>query len=287
LTFLLLSIICSTAIALLFKVFAIRKLDIFQVIISNYYCAAACGLLLQKNYTLATITESSWLWVALILGVLFISGFYSMGMTVKHFGVSLGMMSSKMSIIISVTAALFLFSDVLTVWKIVGIILILVSIYMVSRRDEVKDAPFKFLLFPIYLWLASGCIEILLKMAENTYLPSVEINIFNSSIFATAGTIGSIVFVGLLSLKKITFSLKSWLAGIGLGVVNYFSIFYTLKTLELPEFPASIFYPINNVAVICLSILLAWLLLSEKLSKLNVSGILLAIIGICIISFYG
>jgi len=285
--FLLLSILCSTAIALLFKVFANRDLDIFQVIISNYYCAAILGIVLQENYSLSSISDSPWLWVAIVLGVLFISGFYSMGMTVKHYGVSLGMMTSKMSIVISVTMAVFLFSEDITLWKILGSLLILISIFLVSKRDEVKDAPVHFLFFPIYLWLASGCIEILLKLAESNLLPSDEINIFNSSIFGTAGFIGSLVFLGLLFLKKISFSGYSWLAGIGLGIVNYFSIFYTLKTLELPAFPASIFYPINNVAVICLSILLAWFLLSEKLSKLNVAGILLAIIGIVIISING
>jgi uncharacterized membrane protein len=73
------------------------------------------------------------------------------------------------------------------------------------------------------------------------------------------------------------------IAGIVLGIPNFGSIYFILKMLE-QGWEGSVFFPINNVGVILLSTAVALIIFKEQLSRLNIIGIVLAILGIVLIS---
>ena len=75
--YLLLSIVCSTAIFLLFKVFGKLQLNTFQAIVANYFVAAVFGLLLcpDPGLIIESISEP-WVPLGYGLGLLFIFIFY-------------------------------------------------------------------------------------------------------------------------------------------------------------------------------------------------------------------
>jgi drug/metabolite transporter (DMT)-like permease len=71
------------------------------------------------------------------------------------------------------------------------------------------------------------------------------------------------------------------IAGIVLGVPNYFSIYFVLDSLE--KLGGIIVFPILNIGVVLLSSILSYLFYKEYLSKLNWIGIGLACISILLI----
>ena len=165
------------------------------------------------------------------------------------------------------------------------------------------------LFLPVYVFLGCGIAECLLQYAKMSILGSQDGIRFTIFLFGTAGTIGIIVLLvtsclkswqslpsegvqGVDSLTNSTpfapskggqSSLKNIIAGIALGVPNYFSVHFLLEVLG-SGMEGSVAFPINNISIIVLSALLAWLIFSEKLSKINVAGIVLAVVSIVLIA---
>ena len=78
---------------------------------------------------------------------------------------------------------------------------------------------------------------------------------------------------------------KSIFWGIGLGVPNYFTLYFFIKSLKSKVFESSEVFPIVNMGIIILSALGGIILFREKLSFSNWTGIALAILSIGLISF--
>jgi len=132
--------------------------------------------------------------------------------------------------------------------------------------------------------LGSGIIDSILKYIEITFMkPELEATI-SASIFCTALLVG-IGFLVYDYVKNGTrFEFKSILAGIVLGVPNYFSIIFIFKALAAND-EASFVYPVNHVGTILLSTMLGLLLFKERLQVRNWLGILLAVAAISLIAF--
>jgi uncharacterized membrane protein len=80
------------------------------------------------------------------------------------------------------------------------------------------------------------------------------------------------------------FTRKNIIAGIFLGIPNYFSIYFLFKALNFYLNNSAAVFPINNVGIVVASTLFAVLIFSEKLNRKNVIGFVLAIISIILMS---
>jgi len=282
---LLLSVLSSTIILLIFKLFNRFEIQTFQAIVVNYIVCVICGIALHKQVPTLDIFQTPWFPVAVILGCLFIVGFFMAGKTVQYFGVSVGAVVSKMSIAISVTAAFLLFNETVTTLKIIGILLALTAILLVCKRTDIIHFDKRYLLFPVSIFIIGGVNEVLLNYASVNFLAEQEVNLFNISLFGIAACIGIIVVSFLMLTKQIKYNLRDVVAGIFLGIPNYFSIYFLIKALKIDWLGSASIYPIVNVSVISLAALLAWIFLQEKISKINFAGICVAIFAIVLITF--
>ena len=296
--FLLLSILSSTVLVMIFKFFPKFGIDTFQAIVANYFVCVICGTLVLGRFPFSAETLSEpWLPYASLLGIFFISGFYAVAMTVLFFGLTVASVLQKMTLVISVPYAIIAFSEPATTPKIIGIILALGAVILSnwpSKKEVIEPAveqikqqkPSNFLIwfFPIYAFLASGAIECGIQFVEGTILTanSDAAAEFSSGIFASAGILGTLTIVYLLITKKTKLSAKNLLAGVALGIPNYFSIFFLIKSFGWWD--KSIVLPINNIAIVGVSALLGVLLFNEKLSKINWIGVGLATFAILLIS---
>ena len=84
--------------------------------------------------------------------------------------------------------------------------------------------------------------------------------------------------------SKQSFGLKNIIAGIILGVPNYYSIIFLIKALQVDGFESSTLFTINNVGIVVCSTLLGLLIFKEKFSTKNKIGIFLALLGIILVS---
>jgi drug/metabolite transporter (DMT)-like permease len=283
---LVLSILSSSVLLVIFKYFDKFKVQTFQAITINYLVAAALGFLMTPvSLHPYQIIAKPWALSALIIGSSFIGVFYLMALSSQKVGVAVSSVANKMSLVIPVTAGFILYNESLAGLKILGILLAIIAVTLVTiRKSDGVKLEKKYLFLPILIFLGSGYLDTFLKYVQTVQLSEGEIEVFSASLFVIAATIGSLILLGKRIFKGDTVEKKSIVAGLALGIPNYFSIHFLLKALNLPNLESTVVFPINNTGIVLVSTFLAILLFSERLSKLNWIGISLAVVSIALIA---
>ena len=210
-TALLLSILSSTLIFVVFKLFSRFKVNTLQAIVVNYFVACGTGLLLYDGeIVLQKIPEYPWFLYALALGSLFIGIFNLMAWTTQRSGLSVVSVATKMSVVVPILFGLLYYGESLGAIKLVGILLALVAVYLASVKTK-SGLPIdrKNILYPAMVFLGSGVIDTSIKYLENTYVENNEVPLFSSTVFFSAAVIGiSILFIqkirGVFTIQKPT-----------------------------------------------------------------------------------
>lgn len=282
--YLLLSILASTALFTIFKLFEHYKIDTLQAIVVNYITACLCGLLnYQATISTSEIINSQWFFGAILLGFLFIAVFNLMALTAQRNGISVASVAGKMSVVIPVIFGLYAYNESLGFQKVFGIIIALVAVYLTAVKN--KSLPIRHgLLLPFLLFLGSGIIDASIKYLETTYVSKNGIPLFSASIFGCAATIGILILVYKAINNSFKFGIKNVIGGSILGVINYYSIFYLLKALQFEGLESSTIFTVNNVAIVMVSTLVGLFLFKESISKKNWIGICLAIVSILLVT---
>jgi drug/metabolite transporter (DMT)-like permease len=284
LIFLFLSILFSTGLFVIFKYFGVYKIDVLKAIFVNYIVAFSMGFLLaERQIPISEIPLEPWFMGALFLGALFVSIFFVMAMTAQKNGVSVTSIAGKMSVVVPVIFGVILYNESVTFLKLVGIIIALVAVYLSSVKEQ-KSEKNGALLLPILLFIGSGTIDTLLKYIQENYVADEDVSIFSGSLFGIAAIFAFFILVIKTVKKRTAFGLKNILAGIILGVPNYYSIIFLIKALQNKNFESSTLFTINNVAIVVVSTLVGLLFFKEKFSTKNKIGVVMAILGIVLVT---
>jgi drug/metabolite transporter (DMT)-like permease len=281
LIYLLLSILSSTAIFVLFKLFNKYKIDTLQAIVVNYVTAFICGALLYDGQIIPSeIVKTDWLIAAIGLGFLFITIFNIMALTAQKNGLSVASVASKMSVIIPIVFGIYIYNESAGIQKIIGIALALIAVYLTSVKPKGNARAKQSFYLPVLLFIGSGIID----TSVNHFAPENKTPLFLAIIFGIAGIIG-FIFLGYKSIKlKQQFKIKSVPFGITLGIVNYCSMFFLLKALRVDGFESSSVFTINNVVIVTISTFIGLLLFKERISTKNWIGILISIVSIILVT---
>lgn len=280
--YLLLSILASTIIFVVFKLFSHYKINTLHAIVVNYFVACISGLIAYSGkIVVSEIPEYEWFYFTLGLGALFIIVFNLMAITTQKSGLSVVSVATKMSLIIPIIFGLAYYKESLGPFKIAGIILALTAVYLASikAKDGIAIQP-KNLIFPALVFLGSGIIDTSLKFLEDSYVAANAVPLFSSTIFSAAAVIGILVLCVQAIQGKFKFQFKNIIGGIVLGVPNYFSIYFLVKALRSDLLESSGVFTINNVAIVLLSTLIGIVAFKEKLILKNWIGIALAVVSI-------
>lgn len=283
--YLLLSILFATSLFVIFKYFDIYKIDTLKAIVVNYLVAFSFGFALSEiTFSVSEIPQKSWFVGAIVLGVLFVSIFFVMANTAQKNGVSVASVAGKMSVVIPVFFGVLLYNESVTFLKIVGILIALAAVYLASVKDKKLDSPKANLMYPVLLFLGSGAIDTILKYVQVNFVPRNEVSLFSGSLFGFAAFFGLIILAIKTIQKREPFETKNIIAGIVLGIPNYFSIIFLIKALQTEGFESSTLFTINNVAVVIVSTLVGLFLFKEHFSTKNKIGVCMAIIGIILVT---
>jgi len=226
--------------------------------------------------------------IALFMGFLFVTGFYSASLTSQLMGVSVTSVASKMSLVIPVLFSLFFMkieSKDFSVLNYTGMILAVFSIYMASIRKRTnKEKRIKggyFLLLPFAVFIIGGAIDTLINLSNHKFLTPENQDAFPIILFAFAAATGIVIL--LFQWKKL--ELKNVIAGICLGIPNFFALFFTFKALSVFQNNGAVFFPIYNVGIILASTIAAMIIFREKLSKINYLGLGLSVFALYLLSY--
>ncbi len=285
------SIILSSYLTLAFKVCERYHINLFQAILFNYFTCVVTGSLVNgaSPFTAANL-QSNWAPWAFLMGSMFIILLNIIGFTAQKLGVAPVSVANKLSLVIPFLFSIYLYHEPVTALKITGIVVALAAVVLVcypARKTGLQPTPQSklLLLLPVVLFLGSGLLDTLIKYTEQRFLNSTNSNAFLIFGFATAGCIGLVILLLQLLTRRLQFQPKAVLAGIIIGIPNYFSIWCLVRVLKDNAANSSAIIPINNMGIVLFSSVTAWLLFKEKLSAVNWLGIALALGAIALIAF--
>ncbi|NCX96692.1 MAG: EamA/RhaT family transporter [Chitinophagia bacterium] len=283
--YIVITILFNVVISILFKLFSGWKIDTFQAIVVNYSVCVATGICyLGKNPFTSSILHQSWFPWGVLMGMCFISIFNVIARCTAENGITVTTIANKVSLIIPVVFAVLLYHDSLPVLKIAGIALAIPAVWLTTHSAD-ANTNLKSPLIPLLLFVGSGLLDSLVNYVQRSYLQESSEAVYTILCFSVAGIVGLLVLLIRLITKKTTFALKNLLAGIALGIPNFFSIYFLIKSLGTKVLQSSALIPIINVGILVSSTVAAMLLFKESANYKRLIGIGMAIIAILLIAF--
>jgi len=291
--YLLLCILSNLLIFIAFRIYPRLKIHTIQAIVMNYLFCVITGVLFYSS-TLSLYIQRldrfpSWGYLAIFLSFAFILTFTLMARTTQLLGITVATIASKLSLVIPVSFSLLLFSSGLTGFTLpnyAGLGLALVAIVLASlqpKDDKVKDiwSKGRALLLPLSVFLLGGMLDTLINWANLAHLQPGEDAVFVTGIFILTFLWGMIWLIK----KGEKFQSKSLIGGLMLGVPNFFSMIFLLKSLEAFDNNGALIYPLINIGIILGGALISITIFRDRLLPINYLGVFLALVSLILISW--
>lgn len=289
---LLLTVLFTSWLLLAFRVFDHYKINQLQAIILNYFVCSITGFFFYHNYEKIIEIRSfdTWILFSLITGSCFLPTFYLMAYTVKHISVTVSTIASKISLIIPVTVSILYLNSAssFSVLNMIGLLLGLGAICMTSIRNKTEtETPivtsrFRYFL-PILVFLGGGLVDVLVNISNYKFLPADKSTLFPFFAFSAAAFAGFMILSYRIIFLKERLRWRNLVGGIILGVPNYLSIYFLLRTLREFDNNGALIFPVLNIGVILVNSLIAIVFLKEKMNKANYIGLFLALLSLALI----
>ena len=282
--YLLISILASVSVSVLLKIARQKQIGLAQAIGVNYAVATLLtAALLEPNFANWQQTLLPHAWLFGLLGVLLPSVFVIMGKAVQHAGIVKSDAAQRLSLFLPVLAAFALFGETLTPHRAVGLLLAFAALacLLIKPQGNLKagsgNAKTQIACL-LGVWLGYGVIDILFKQLSKTAGTGSNLLVM----FALAG----VLMAAYLVVQKARWTRASIIGGIVLGSLNFVNILFYLKAHRAFSGNPTLVFAGMNMGVIALGTLVGAGVFKEKLSVLNIAGVLLALAAVgCL--FYG
>lgn len=288
--FLIASIILTAWLTIAFKIVGRLGINNLQAIVFNYTVCVITGTFVNGSFPVnSSLVKEPWLPWALVMGCGFISLFNLAAYTVQKIGVAAATVAYKLSMVIPFVFSIYLYNEDATILKIAGVVVALLAVWLTTRPAEKGKNEHKVSwmvwAMPLLLFVGSGLLDAMIKYVEQAFINPGNQDAYLITAFCVAATVGWLILLYLFSTGKQKFSAKALVAGICIGVPNYFSIWCLLGALKGYSGNSSAIIPINNMGIVLFTALVAWLIFKEKLSAANWLGIALSLGAIALIAY--
>lgn len=277
------SVCCSIIVAVLIKLARKKDVNVQQLVLWNYPSTVLLTYFLLKpqlkGLSFAALPFQFYFPLIVLLPSLFIF----IALAIKYSGIVKTDVAQRMSLFIPLIASFVLFNETLHFSTGIGILVGLVAVICSISWKTTNNTSSKSFSYPLIVFLGMGIIDILFKqIAQHTEVP------YTTSMFIVF--LGSMLFAFILLIsrlflhrEKLDYYAIIW--GIILGIFNFANIFFYMKAHRaLPDNP-SIVFTTMNIGVIVVGTIVGIILFKEKLSRINLIGLFLAIVSIFIITY--
>lgn len=260
--FLLLTILCSTSIALILKYSDTRKDEPIVLLAGNYLTASLIALVLLIFSESAKFSIETLLF-GIGLGLLFVLSFFAFAKAISYAGTGLATTSSRLSVIIPILLSIIMYNELPNKFHLIGFLFTLVTFvffyFSVKGNHKEGTGVLKYL-FLIAVFVGIGLNDFSMKIFKS-WRSVQEQPFFVLFIFLSAFVYSSAYII----FKKIKVIPNTAIWGVILGTPNVFSTIFLLGALSL--LPAILVYPTINVGIIVFTTLLAFIIWKEKLNR--------------------
>lgn len=275
-TDLILTILCSTSIALILKINANNKGSSIQLLAGNYFSASVIGLLLLfKNDTNSYNVEL--IPLGLFLSFLFVGSIFAFSKSVLLSGAALSTVSSRLSVLVPILFSILIYNELPNIFQTFGLLFtvgtIILFYYSIKNPQDHIPQKEKFL-YLLGVLVGIGTADFFMKVFQENW-PQSDKPWFLLWIFLFSFIITLIIS----QREKRKPDKNALLLGMIMGIPNIYSSYFLIGALK--NFPAVFVYPFVNMSIIILTSFIVKYFWDEKwniFSKIALAAGVLAII---------
>jgi len=271
-------VICSVTVGVIFKISRTYKIPSAQIVAFNYvFALALCYFIFAPDLT---VLDNSSPWEILIpLGILLPVVFLFLAVSIKHMGIVKTDVAQRLSLIISILGAWLFFSEQFSGLKLTALLFGFPAIVLIL--DKPADNKENKWIYPALVLLGFGLIDLLFKqIALTSTLP------FTTSLLVlfSISLVIMVLFNGYEMLfQRIKIDFKSIIFGGLVGIFNFGNILFYLKAHKaFSQNPSTVFAGMN-MGVIVIGTLVGIFVFKEKVTRLNIAGLFLALMAVVFI----
>jgi drug/metabolite transporter (DMT)-like permease len=274
---------CSVVISILLKLAKTKGFDALQMIVWNYASASVlCFLWFKPNLQHISIVNTPW-WLIIALGMLLPSIFLCLAKSLQYAGIIKTEIAQRLSVVLSLLAAFFIFQEQFNSLKIIGIGLGISAVLSIlfSHQTSAQEQSFsnQGLLYLALVWSGYALIDVLLKYTTGL---GVQFAVALNLMFICAFIL-SLAYIAIT--RKTVGSSQNILAGLGLGILNFANIaLYVKAHMLLKDTPAIVFAGMN-ILVVVLGALSGLILFKEKLKPATAFGLALGLASVICLAY--
>ncbi len=275
------TVLSSTSIFVVFRLAKNYSCNLLHLITLNYLVATFFGFSVLLNFDFSILFNSKpWLFTGIILGTLFIAMFFLIGQSSQKAGITITTMANKVSLIFPVLFSMLWFHEKLTVTKYFAFFLAFLAIYLSLYKKDIKKTNPLFIFLPVIIFLGSGITDSLIKFVQAVKISAEETAHFSAFVFLTACILALLISI----FNRRTFNQKVYpptlILGLVLGLVNFGSLYFLIYALNKSNMSSSVVFAAINISIVILSAIIGITFFREKLSKLNIVGVFVAILSL-------
>lgn len=284
---LVISILSSSVLFFIFRLFPKYGVDTAQAIIVNYFTAFICGCLVNQSVpSVGSLVEAGLLPYLLLAGFLFISLFIGMGISSYKNGMGTTSVAVKMSMALSMIFFIIAYREPVTGLKIAGFVLAFSGIFLITFEKAIDKQRSGALAVLAFLFVGSAGLDIVLNYVETSVLNGFPDSIFTAFGFLSAGLMGCLWMATEYLRKKRTFSWRNVIGGIVLGIPNYFSIYLLMRSYHSTGWENTTTLAVTGIAIVSLAALFGMLIFKESAKWQKLLGLASAITAILLLSVW-
>ena len=278
--FLILSILCSVIVGVIFKISRKYEANPSQIISFNYITAITlCYFTFSPD--LKALDNNAPLEIYTSVGILLPIVFLFLALSIKFMGIAKTDAAQRLSLFIPILAAWLLFNEAFNTYKVIGVLVGFSALLFILKKPS--DNTDNKWIYPAMVLFGFGVVDILFKKIALYTVISYTTSLFIVFLISFADSL--IIVMYKLFITKENFVLKSIPFGILVGVFNFGNILFYLKAHKaFAENPSTVFAGMN-MGVIILGTIIGAFFFKEKLSKINILGLFLALIAVVFIVF--
>ena len=274
--YLLLAILCSTLISVLMRFSEKYSHNRISLLAVNYVMCG--GLACAFTGSIQPFPTDAQLPAALALGVLngllYLSGFVLLQWNISKNGVVLSSMFMKLGVVVPTVMAMLFFGESPSAAQIAGCIAAVGAICMMQGGGKGEIASMAGL---IVLLLSGGITDSMAKVYE-----AVGAAAMNNRYLLFTFAVALVLCTALCIVKKQRLTAMDALFGLAIGVPNYFSAKFLLRSLE--SVPAVVAYPTFSVGTIVVVTAAGILLFKEKLSRRKIIALAVILVALALLN---
>ncbi|WP_264564306.1 EamA family transporter [Flavobacterium sp. N3904] len=276
--FLILSVICSVTVGVIFKLARRYQVSATQIVAYNYVFALFfCYFFFSPDLN-ALDASSPW-GILIPLGILLPVVFLFLATSIKYMGIVKTDAAQRLSLIFSILGAWLFFGEQFSTLKLTALLFGFPAILLILNKPaENKENKW---IYPALVLLGFGVIDLLFKQIALTSSLPFTISLF--VIFSVALVIMIFFNVYEILFRKTKIDFKSIIFGGLVGIFNFGNILFYLKAHQaFAQNPSTVFAGMN-MGVIMIGSLVGVFVFKEKVTKLNIVGLCLALLAIVFI----